>query len=68
MKQKDFKVIDILVAQSEKILVPWIMIFVNKIDDELKIIQYLQLLLSESMYKKRAQIILTFSSHQEPSK
>ena len=44
------------------------MIFVDKIEDKLKMIQYLQLLLPELMRKKEDQIISTFLFNQEPSR
>ena len=44
------------------------MIFVDKIEDELKMVEYLQSLLPESICKKRDQIVGIFSSNREPSR
>lgn len=48
--------------------IPKTIIFIDKIEDRLKIAKYLWSLLFESMHKKRNQIIWTFSSNQEPSR
>ncbi len=48
--------------------IPKTIIFVDKIEDEIKIAQYLQLLLPESPRKKGDQIIRTFLSNREPSR
>ena len=44
------------------------MIFVDKIEDGLKMAEYLRSLLSESIRKKGDQIIQAFLSNQEPSR
>lgn len=44
------------------------MIFINKIKDEFKMVQYFQSLLSELLCKKWDQIIQTFLSNQELSR
>lgn len=52
------KELDVLVLQAGRILnISKAMIFVNKIEDRLKIAGYLRSLLLESMHKKRDQII-----------
>ncbi len=57
-KQKGLKKLDVLVLQTRGISnIPETMIFVDKIEDGLKIAQYLRLLLPESMRKKGDQII-----------
>ena len=67
IKQKVFKKLDIFVPQTRGTLdISKTMIFVDKIEDRLKMVRYLQLLLLESIWKKGDQIIFTFSSNQEP--
>ncbi len=64
IKQKRFKKFDVLVPKVEDISdISKIIIFVDKIKDELKIAKYLWLLLSESIYKKEDQIIEIFLSN-----
>ncbi len=48
--------------------IPKTMIFVDKIEDRIKMAQYLRLLLLKLLRKKRDQIIQTFSSNQESSR
>lgn len=58
IKEKDFKELDVLVSQTERISdIPKTMIFVDRIDDGIKMTQYFRLLLSESICKKGYQII-----------
>ena len=58
IKQKGFKELDILVPQTERISdIPKTMIFVDKIEDGIKMAQYLRSLLPESQRKKGDQII-----------
>ena len=58
IKKKRFKKLDILVPQIGEISnIPKTMIFVDKIENEVKIEQYLQSFLSKSMLKKGHQII-----------
>ena len=63
IKQKSFKELDVLMSQTKRILnIPETIIFIDKIEDGIKMAQYLQLLLLESLHKKGNQIIQTFSS------
>ncbi len=48
--------------------IPKTMIFVDKIEDGIKMAQSLRSLLPKSLCKKGDQIIQTFSSNQEPSR
>ncbi len=64
IKQRRFKKLDVLVSQAESISnIPKTMILIHKIKDELKMAKYLQLLLLESLHKKRDQIIQIFLSN-----
>ncbi len=64
IKQKGFKELDILVLQTRGISdIPKTMIFVDKTEDRLKMVQYLRSLLPKLMRKKGDQIIRTFSSN-----
>lgn len=68
IKEKGFKELDLLVTQIGGISdIPKTMIFVDKIEDGVKMAQYLRSLLPESMRKKGHQIIQTFSSNREAS-
>ena len=58
IKQKGFKELDVLVPQTGGILdIPKTMIFVDKIEDGIKIVYYLQSLLPKSLRKKGDPII-----------
>lgn len=69
IKQKSFKELNALVSQIEEILdISKTIIFIDKVENEFKMTQYLLLLLFELIYKKKYLIIQTFSSNLEFSR
>lgn len=68
IKEKGFKELDIFVPQTKKISnIPKTMIFIDKIEDEIKMALYLRSLLPELIHKKGQQILWIFFFNQKAS-